>query len=211
MIPGAITLATLRYPSLNPVGFSSITAACVLTALAVLTARFNPPIARRGALLLAPPLLFVLLFLPSPFVPLLFHADMPESLAGILYAAFGFGFALANIREGDRLFRLNGSLFATLFLGGVALFTAAHLTRIVPAFLPTFLLVLLVMLAWVPLVARLNRRAVERLRGLTHACRCCGYDLRGSVGRPACPECGRAVADFLASLERPQRELTPRR
>jgi hypothetical protein len=118
------TLATLYWPSLNPVGPRSIFAALVVLVLWGGTSEFFGPrlTIRRVLVASAPLILFALLgFTEGSIVFRDWHGGRSfpaadDYTAGIVYLAFGLGFALQNFRFPSLVQRLNGAVSVLVYV-----------------------------------------------------------------------------------------------
>ncbi len=187
-------LGTLYYPDLNPVGPSSMIGLCVVLAMTTLCSSFVPKWIRLAGLLISPALLMV----PAYIYLTLRFADGDDLVALVLYLAFGFGISLMCLREKNVLHRIAGSAYSLLF--GMAIVFVPSLMLSYDLFKvawPGITLTLAFVPVWVIYLIATNCRDVRLLRLERNLCVACGYDLRGSVGRAQCPECGEAIENNL--------------
>jgi len=183
-------VATIHYPSLNPVGPAFLFALSVTVGLSLLsTARVNPS-GWRKAVGVAPALLLVMAV--GAAVTLTRFPDADDFAAVIVYIAFGFGFALASFRGYSLWHRISAVIFTTLH-GALVVFWALewlsvflHALRPLPA-AGAFAVGWLLVARW---LYRKSARLARAHRGFCHVC---GYDLRGSVASGRCPECGSPI------------------
>ncbi len=116
-------LATFWQPSLNPIGGGSVLAVLVgASSIAIVWGlRESRPRFSKTMEWIAPVFLLALSAVKegSPVMHAWWHGsaypDAPDFLAGAIYLALGFGFALANLRQVSLPQRLNGVAFTFVF------------------------------------------------------------------------------------------------
>ncbi|MHC4476766.1 MAG: hypothetical protein ACYTEL_14045 [Planctomycetota bacterium] len=117
------TLATLYWPSLNPVGPPSIFAVLVVLVLWGGTSEFfGPRLAVRKVLIAGAPLLLLILLALTEGSVVFYDwhygrsfPDAADYTAGIIYLAFGFGIALQNLRFSSVVQRFAGGFSVLVY------------------------------------------------------------------------------------------------
>lgn len=193
-------LATLYFPSLNPIGPPSIFAAGLVMSFAAATSSKSHLSPRyRGILTASAP--FVLFFLSAITAGEVWLSrrsipDADDYTAVVIYYVFGFMFAMNCFRFLLLRYRLIGWVFTIFFGSSTAILAASLLNwlRFMSArrswreYLE-FGAAAIFIVAWVPIALVLDRRARAGLRRQHNHCNVCDYDLRG-LPEPRCPECG---------------------
>jgi len=129
-------LATFWWPSLDPIGPASVLAVLIGASLIAIVwglGKSCPQFSRT--LEWIAPFFFLALSAVKEGSPVL-HAwwrgwarpDAPDFVAGVIYLALGFGFALANLRQASLLQRLNGIALTFVFGSFVVGEAASRLT-----------------------------------------------------------------------------------
>ncbi|MEX1015130.1 MAG: hypothetical protein WDZ31_00185 [Phycisphaeraceae bacterium] len=205
-------LAQYYGADLNPLDWPPLFAVMVIGMLLALVRQQWAPRLQTCMLFVAPPLLLVLLVLLGAMIPFTggYFSSFVYSvfLALILYMAFGFGFALANLRRLHPAHRILGSIFTYIF-GCIIVWV--WITFVLPADLTDWVSLAVVVtaaVAWMPLQFWFDHQATRQYRHQQGLCVQCEYDLRGSTGQSTCPECGTALRPTGSQYVR-NRRLTP--
>lgn len=197
------SLATLWYPSLNPVSVLSISVliGCLVIAKLLGLASLRYSVMRQ---MIAGVLALIAMLMVLPVAG--GRPTWTDQLAsGIIFLSFSFGYGLSAIRGPSKLvsvlaYALNGvSIYfiTVLLLGSLdtilseyrsARYLEGYIVLLVPALAPCIWMLASIRLF--PVLTLPNRAQARITAGL---CPTCAYDLRGSAAGSDCPECGEAV------------------
>lgn len=196
-----LTVSTIYSPSLDPVAGISVFAVLVILLSLMTTQKhfiFDLSPKAYSTWVLLWPTLFLLIAYENRCMIFPIHrrfADMSDFLADILVIAFGFGYALANFREGTKLHRFNGMLFSIFYGNCIAFWVSGSIFESIEA---AFSGCIVFTIAWTPVMIKISQK--YRYTALVCLCETCDYDLRGSAGQPTCPECGSVITKCIKPL-----------
>ena len=209
-------LATLWFPSSNPVGPPSVLAGGLLLLLFCLTCKMAPirPAYKRAISVASPFLLWIpLLIFEGPLI--IGGRCFPDAddFAAVYTALItGFAFSLDNFRFLSWPYRLNASVF-TLFYGTLIVYQATPSVLFlvwrhgaVVRYTNGWIAIVAILsfgLLWIPTLIYLNKKVKRRLRDIHSLCRHCEYNLTGNISG-ICPECGKEI-------KQPIPEMNPRK